>query len=161
MQQEYSWEGNTHWTSQEIPHPILSQTHQVHTFLPYFPKVKVKFPCAFPPSNEAPRHEGELREWRYSHTHSLTPVLDGGEWSASRSGRFTPRKIAPGTHWIGETLSNIIFPPTPQTSKWSLPVRFSDQNSVCISLSSHACYMFRPSYPPQFGPKMEILCNTS
>jgi hypothetical protein len=27
--------------------------------------------------------------------------LDGGEWLASRSGRFTPRERAPGTHWIG------------------------------------------------------------
>jgi hypothetical protein len=33
--------------------------------------------------------------------HSLTPVLDGGEWSASRSGRFTLRERALGTHWIG------------------------------------------------------------
>jgi hypothetical protein len=37
----------------------------------------------------------------YSSTHSLTSELDGGEWSASRTGRFTPRKRAPGTHWIG------------------------------------------------------------
>jgi hypothetical protein len=25
----------------------------------------------------------------------------GGEWSASRTGRFTPREGAPGTHWTG------------------------------------------------------------
>jgi hypothetical protein len=31
----------------------------------------------------------------------LTPALDGGEWSASRPGRFTPREIAHDTHWIG------------------------------------------------------------
>jgi hypothetical protein len=31
----------------------------------------------------------------------LTSVLVGGEWSASRPGRFTPGEIAPGTHWIG------------------------------------------------------------
>jgi hypothetical protein len=31
----------------------------------------------------------------------LTLVLDGGEWSASHPGRFTPRERAPGTHWIG------------------------------------------------------------
>jgi hypothetical protein len=37
----------------------------------------------------------------YSSTHSLTSALDGGEWSASRSGRFTPRERAPGTHFIG------------------------------------------------------------
>jgi hypothetical protein len=39
--------------------------------------------------------------WRYSSTHSLTSALDGGEWSASCPGRFTPREGAPGTHWIG------------------------------------------------------------
>jgi len=31
----------------------------------------------------------------------LTSALDGGEWSVSRPGRFTPRKRAPGAHWIG------------------------------------------------------------
>jgi hypothetical protein len=37
----------------------------------------------------------------YSTTISLTSVLDGGEWSDSRTGRFTPRERALGTHWIG------------------------------------------------------------
>jgi hypothetical protein len=37
----------------------------------------------------------------YSSTHSLTSALDGGEWSASSPGCFTPRETAPGTHWIG------------------------------------------------------------
>jgi hypothetical protein len=36
----------------------------------------------------------------YICTHSLTLALDGGGWSASRSGRFTPRERAPGAHWI-------------------------------------------------------------
>jgi hypothetical protein len=31
----------------------------------------------------------------------LTSVLDGGEWSASRPSRFTPRERVPGNHWIG------------------------------------------------------------
>jgi hypothetical protein len=30
----------------------------------------------------------------------LTSALVGGEWSASRSGRFTPGERAPDTHWI-------------------------------------------------------------
>jgi hypothetical protein len=38
---------------------------------------------------------------RYSSTHFLTLALDGGEWSASRPGRFTPRERAPCTHWVG------------------------------------------------------------
>jgi hypothetical protein len=32
---------------------------------------------------------------------SVTSALDGGEWSASRPGRSTPREIAAGNHWIG------------------------------------------------------------
>jgi hypothetical protein len=31
----------------------------------------------------------------------LTSALVGGEWSASHHGCFTPREMAPGTHWIG------------------------------------------------------------
>jgi len=31
----------------------------------------------------------------------LTSALVGGEWSASQSGRFTPRERAPGTHCLG------------------------------------------------------------
>jgi hypothetical protein len=45
--------------------------------------------------------EGILGEWRYRSTHSLTSALDGGEWPASRPGRFTPSERAPDTHWIG------------------------------------------------------------
>jgi hypothetical protein len=51
--------------------------------------------------NYAPCHEGVMGEWRYSSTHSLTSALDGGEWSASRPGRFIPKERAPGTNWIG------------------------------------------------------------
>jgi hypothetical protein len=51
--------------------------------------------------NRAPRHESVLGECGYSSTHSLTSALYGGEWSTSRSGRFTPRENVPGTHWSG------------------------------------------------------------
>jgi hypothetical protein len=51
--------------------------------------------------NGASRYEVVLGEWKYSSMHSLTSALDGGEWSASRPGRFAPRERAPGTHWIG------------------------------------------------------------
>jgi hypothetical protein len=42
-----------------------------------------------------------IGEWRYSSTNSLTSTLHGGEWSASRPGRFISRERTPGTHWIG------------------------------------------------------------
>jgi hypothetical protein len=51
--------------------------------------------------NKAPRHEDELGKWKYSSTHYLTSEPDRGEWSASRPGRFSLRKITPGTHRIG------------------------------------------------------------
>jgi hypothetical protein len=34
----------------------------------------------------------------------LASALVGGEWSASRPARFTPRERAPGTHWIGASV---------------------------------------------------------
>jgi hypothetical protein len=34
-------------------------------------------------------------------TLSFTSTLDGGEWSVSHPGRFTPRVRAPVTYWIG------------------------------------------------------------
>jgi len=49
----------------------------------------------------APRHEGVLGELKYSSTRSLSSELDGGGWSASRLGRFTPRERAPDTHTVG------------------------------------------------------------
>jgi len=45
--------------------------------------------------NQEPRYEGVLGEWKYSSAHSLTSEIDGGEWSALRPCRFTPR-----THWV-------------------------------------------------------------
>jgi len=58
-------------------------------------KVKIQFFLCF---NWAPRHEHVLGERSYS---SSSSALDGGEWSASRPGRFTPRERAPCTNWIG------------------------------------------------------------
>jgi hypothetical protein len=54
--------------------------------------VKVKLSLCF---NWEPRHEGMLGKQRYSSTNSLHSALGGGEWSASRPGRFTPRKRSP------------------------------------------------------------------
>jgi hypothetical protein len=46
-------------------------------------------------TNEALRHEGVWGSGCIDQ-HFLDLALVGGEWSASRSGLFTP-----GTHWIG------------------------------------------------------------
>jgi hypothetical protein len=61
---------------------LVTQTRKAHR------KVKLKLSLCF---KWAPRHVGVLRKWRYSATHSLTSALDGGEWSASRHGRFIPQ----------------------------------------------------------------------
>jgi hypothetical protein len=66
------------WTL--LVHSRLSSLHECHTGTVYGKR---------------------LEEWRYSSTHSLTSGLDGGEWSASRPGRFTLRERAPVTHCIG------------------------------------------------------------
>jgi hypothetical protein len=42
-----------------------------------------------------------MGECMYTFTFSWPPTLAGGEWSPSRSVRFTPGEIAPGTPWIG------------------------------------------------------------
>jgi hypothetical protein len=34
--------------------------------------------------------------------HFFNSALDGGEWSASHPGRFTPRVKVPGTHSLGK-----------------------------------------------------------
>jgi hypothetical protein len=59
-------------------------------------KVKVKLSLCF---NWAPPHKGLLGSGGIAPL-TLTPALDGSEWSASRPGRFTPKERAPGTHWI-------------------------------------------------------------
>jgi hypothetical protein len=41
-----------------------------------------------------------MGEWRYSFT-ILELGIIGGEWPASRPGRFTPAGRDPGTHWRG------------------------------------------------------------
>jgi hypothetical protein len=40
-------------------------------------------------------------EWMSKIHIILTLAQVGGEWSASRPGRFTPGEKAPGTHWTG------------------------------------------------------------
>jgi hypothetical protein len=48
-------------------------------------------------------HHAMEAYWRvdvWLHTF-LTLALDGGEWSASHPGCFTPRERDPGTNWIG------------------------------------------------------------
>jgi hypothetical protein len=59
---------------------------------------RYSFPC------DLTQHHAMKAYWESgvnSSTHSSTSALDGGEWSASRPGLFTPRQITRGIHWIG------------------------------------------------------------
>jgi hypothetical protein len=56
----------------------------------------------------------------------FTPALDGGEWSASRPGRFTPRERARGTHWIGDWVGPRAVPDAGVKRK--IPSSYRDSN---------------------------------
>jgi hypothetical protein len=73
-----------------------------------------------------------MGEWRYSSTHSLTSALDGGEWSASRPARFTPRERAPGTHWIGGWVGPGTVLDTVAKRKIPIPRRESNPRSPIV-----------------------------
>jgi hypothetical protein len=53
----------------------------------------------------------------------LTSALDGGEWSASRHGRLTPRERAPDIHWKGGWVGTIAFLDAVENRKISCPCR--------------------------------------
>jgi hypothetical protein len=66
-------------------------------------KVNVMFPMCL--VNDAPCHE-DIRGSGVIAPLFLTSALDGGEWSTSHPGHFTPpppplREENPGTHWTG------------------------------------------------------------
>jgi hypothetical protein len=87
---------------------LLYSRYRIHEFWDSV-KVKVKLSlCFFLTEHHAVK--AYLADWRYSSMHSLTSTLDGGEWSASRPGRFNPRERAPDTHriggWVGPRAGN-------------------------------------------------------
>jgi hypothetical protein len=62
----------------------------------------------------------------------LTSELDGGKWSASRSGRFTPRERAPGTRWIGVWMGPRAVLETVSKRKISSPRRESNPRILIV-----------------------------
>jgi hypothetical protein len=73
--------------------PCLLRLHEV-----IIANIKVKLSlCVI---NKTPRHEDASGSGD-TVPPFLTSVLDGGEWSASRSGHFISGGRASGTHWVG------------------------------------------------------------
>jgi hypothetical protein len=77
----------------------------------------------------------------------LTSALDGGEWWASRPVRFTPKKRALGTHWIGgwadpsAGLDAVVKRKIPSPCRDSKPRLFRSQPSaIPLSYSGSFCW---------------------
>jgi hypothetical protein len=82
----------------------------------------------------------------------VTSALQGGEWSASRPGRFTSRERAPGTHWIGgwvgprDSLDTVMERKIPSPCRDSnppiiKPVMFICRNIKLLKTTQGVCYI--------------------
>jgi hypothetical protein len=71
----------------------------------------------------------------------------------SRSGHGGEEKI-PNPRRESEPRTPIVHPVASRYTDRAITalrhIKFSDQNCVCISHLSHACYIHRPSHPPSF-----------
>jgi len=56
---------------------------------------------------------------------------------------------------------NVILPPTPRSSQWSLPFGPPNQNPVNTSPLSHACQISHPPHPPWFNHPNNIRLNNT
>jgi hypothetical protein len=90
----YSWKSecsrNMCWS--KLMHSNVSLNCMTVNFISLEGKVNLKLSLSFSTWRNIGGVEIQLHAF-------LTSILDGGEWSASRSGRFTPRERALGTHW--------------------------------------------------------------
>jgi hypothetical protein len=59
----------------------------------------------------------------------LTLAVDGGEWSASRPGRFTPGESASTTHWVGGCVGTRTSLGT--VKKWKISCPYRQSNLGC------------------------------
>jgi hypothetical protein len=108
-----------------------------------------------PVLNYAPRHEDILGEWRYSSTHPLTSALDGGEWSASRPGRFAPRKRTSGIRWIGGWVG--LRAGLDTVVKRKFPRLLRESNPDLSDHPAHSQFLYRLSSPGFICQGVEIL----
>jgi len=66
-----------------------------------------------------------------------------------------PSPCPPPSYFLKIKL-NIILPPTPGSSKWSLSFRYSQQNHVYTSAIPNTCYMPLPSHCSRFDHPKNI-----
>jgi hypothetical protein len=59
--------------------------------------------------------------------------------------------IHPIDPYLPKVHLNVILPPTPRSSQWSLAFRPPNQNPVNTSPFPHACHMSSPPHPPWFN----------
>ena len=63
--------------------------------------------------------------------------------------------LAPPSHFLKINI-NIILPPTPGSSKWSLSLRYPHHNPVCTDPLPHTCYTPRPFHSSRFDHPKNI-----
>jgi hypothetical protein len=91
--------------------------------------------------NEAPHHEDKSGSGGTA-VPFLTLALDGGEWSASRPGRFTAGETEPVNHWIGGWVGPRASLDTVEYRKIPCPCRKSNP-----SRPAHSPSLYRLRYP--------------
>jgi hypothetical protein len=84
----------------------------------------------------------------YNATHSLTSTLDGGEWSASRPGRFYPQEKSPWIGgWVGPRAILITITMTVKTT-----ITSTIMTMVTILITTTYYMMIPPPPPPPVSP---------
>jgi hypothetical protein len=62
-----------------------------------------------------------------------------------------PNPFRPLDTYLPKSHLNVILPPTPRSSQWSLAFGPSNQNPVSTSSLPHACHMSSPPHPSWFN----------
>jgi hypothetical protein len=62
-----------------------------------------------------------------------------------------PNPVRPIDPYLPKVHLNVIFPPTPRSSQWSVPFGPPNQKPLNTSPLPHACHMSRPPHPPWFN----------
>jgi hypothetical protein len=67
-----------------------------------------------------------------------------------------PNPVGTIDPYLPKVQLNVILPPTPRSSQWSLAFRPPNQNPVNTSPFPHVCHLSRPHHPPWFNQPNNI-----